>query len=419
MYFLDEKELMNKENTLRKVIYYVALVLFLNSFLFSQTEVPQQIFDIHNKKYERSLEYFYQTRSITRTISPQVLEGILNEIDYQLGPGDVFNIHIWGEMENEYNLAVNPQGTLIIPTVGELKVGELSLAEARKLIMEKVRQVYINSKVSVNLVQLRKFRVYLAGEVQNAGTYFAQASDRLSDIIEISEGVTDWADGTRIEIHHRDGSMDVYDLTEFYRNGDKTNNPYLRDGDVIFVPSINLTNRYVIIEGNVGYQGIYSLKPGEKLYNFLRRVGALNKQSDLENIILFRDGEKIHINLLKDDEKYFEFELKNKDRIILPSIPQVVYVRGEVAKPGAYSYLANYRVRDYVGQAGALETGVPPDEYLVIRAKTGKVYQGSDTIVKKGDTIIVQRRKREIVKDYITIITPVASLLIAILALIK
>ncbi len=413
---------------------WIIPVFILIGMLFAQEEQQQQsmsVFDRQSEQYRRSMERFYQERSFTRTVVNQVLEDTLEARDYVVGPGDQFTLHIFGGLEDQFSFTVLPEGVVLIPTIGPLEISGLTLKKSKRKIVNFVKDYYVNADISVNLTALRKYRVYLSGEVNEPGTYFIQRTDRLSDILEASGmvgveegsntatiGLNDWADETRIQIRHENGQCDTVDLSRFYRNGDKNENPYLNGGDVIYVPSIDLTKDYVTIEGNVGYQGIYSLRPDEDLFEFLRRVQALNKRSNLESIILFRDGERNDVDLINNMAAYVDYDLQNRDRIIIPTTYNRVYVRGEVMNPGGYPYLANYKARDYIGQAGALDTAVGMDEISVIRHETGEILKGADVVVKKGDTVILPKRTREVFKDYMSILMPIVSIAISTVALI-
>ena len=70
------------------------------------------------------IEFFAQS---TETAPPADIASL---DDYVLGPGDNLIIFLWGRVEKEYNLTVDREGKLFIPTVGELTVWGLSLAEA-------------------------------------------------------------------------------------------------------------------------------------------------------------------------------------------------------------------------------------------------------------------------------------------------
>jgi len=403
------------------------------NFTWAQTQDYPPLFDPQQKKYETSLEKYYKDRSIIRLPVTQVLETELDSMNYLVGPGDQFKLTVFGEIEKEINFEILPEGTIILPTIGELKVNGKSLCEAKKIIIENTQKYYVKSNIAVNIVGLRRFRIYLTGEVNKPGTYFAQGSDRLSDIIEIAEGITDWADDTQIEIRHEDSTRQFCDLTQFYLYGDKGQNPSLKGGDIIYIKSININDSYVIVEGTAAITsklegevkaaaeenllGIYPLRKDENLYQFLLRIGALSKKADLETIRLIRDNNSMEINLLEPNTTYFSFKLKHRDKIYIPPLINRVFIQGEVKTPGALGYYANYTAIDYVGMAGALETAVSPKGYIIIRSKTGQKIKGGDTIIEKGDTIIVEKKGREVIKDLFSIITPVISLAISVILL--
>ncbi len=413
---------------------FLIVLVFVIGGLAQQSaqSIPKlPLFDVQNKKFSSSLERFYQQRSILRTNVPQVLEEKLEASNYLVGPGDEFKISVIGEIEEQYVVQITPEGNLILPSIGDIDLNGLNLKQAKQKILRILKANYLNSKISVNLVTLRKFRVYLTGEVNKPGTYFVQGSDRLSDVVEVAEetkqtpegeekvtSLTDWADDTRIQIRHKNGTVDTCDLTRFYQYGDLKENPYLQGGDVIFVPSIDLTAAKVIIEGNVGNQGIYSLKQNETIFGFLRRVAAINKRSDLKHIVLERGSQKRIINLLDEWRNYIDFRLQDGDLLIVPSINDQVYVRGEVYTPGAFPYLANYTAKDYIGLAGALDTGAGENKIMVVRRDTGEVLHGPQIIVNRGDMVILPKRSREVFKDYMTILLPIVSVMISTVALI-
>jgi protein involved in polysaccharide export with SLBB domain len=372
-------------------------------------------------------------------MAPQVLEDVINADKYIVGPGDGFQIYLWGEMENQVDATINPQGSLIVPSVGEIDLHDFTLAQAKTKIQENISRKYRSNEISINLVTLKKFRIYVSGEVELPGTYFVQGSDRVSDVIEIANGATDWADGTRIEIRENSGGKNIIDLSEFYLDGVKEQNPYLNAGDVVHIPSIDVTQGYVVVEGNAeiasslrsdaesrvsqaavsSLLGIYALKEDENLYDFMRRVGALSRKSDLENVVVIRDTLEYNFNLLDREEEFVNFCLEDEDKIIITPIVDQVYVSGEIFRPGRYPFRANFRASDYVGEAGKLETSADPEDYEILRRVTGEVLSGGQTIIEKGDTIIIPKSGSEKFKDFMVVITPSLSLIATVLILVQ
>ncbi len=401
-----------------KTIAIFLLTIVSGTVIFAQQEESQQertsVFDVDFQQVQRSNEQVIPQQQILE----QAFEKAIDPQTYILGPGDQLLIKISGVIEQQVPTAVSPEGYLT-PSIIDVYVSGKTLADAAEMIKSALAQTYLNAQFTVRLVKLRKFRVFVVGEVRNPGTYYLRAVDRVSDAIQLAGGLTDWGDDTRIQLRHVDGTLDTVNVNDFYLTGELSNNDVLNGGDVIFIPPINLKENYVIIEGNVGSQGIYQTRPEETLFQFLTRLQAINRRSDIENVVLIRENTRRTFNLLDINTPAREVILQTGDRIIIPSTQNVIYVRGEVRNPGAYGYLANYTAKDYAGRAGILETAKGLDELTVVRAKTGEVVKGEDVIVMSGDLVVVPRRARESFKDILTIITPIISIGISAVALIQ
>jgi protein involved in polysaccharide export with SLBB domain len=182
---------------------------------------------------------------------------------------------------------------------------------------------------------------------------------------------------------------------------------------------ISLKQNYVFIEGNLDFPGIYQLKTGETLVDFLYRLKVINRDSNIEDIALTRGDETIPFNLIRDLDKAREELLQSGDRLYIPPTQEYVYVKGEVYQPGAFPYLANFKAKDYAGMAGILETAQSVDKIQVVRASLGDILEGGETIVGKGDVVVVPQRRRENTKDILAILTPIISIGLSTFAIIQ
>jgi polysaccharide biosynthesis/export protein len=63
---------------------------------------------------------------------------------------------------------VNPEGNIVLPVIGSVKVSGLSLTETRKLLQSSVDKVFNNSTVECKLLS---FKFTVIGEVRSPGTY--------------------------------------------------------------------------------------------------------------------------------------------------------------------------------------------------------------------------------------------------------
>jgi protein involved in polysaccharide export with SLBB domain len=174
-----------------------------------------------------------------------------------------------------------------------------------------------------------------------------------------------------IKIFHTDGNTDVADLYKARVNNNPLYDPYLREGDVIFVPFEPMSYPKISISGAVLAPYTIAYKEGDSA-SFLLKVGCgVKDNADIENVILkFSDNQseiamKVDkdLNLLSKD-----YELKPGSTIIVgeksvrnDASPAVVTVKGEVKKPGAYIISSgNSRLFDVIDLAG----GITSEAYL-------------------------------------------------------
>ena len=415
----------------KKLVFIILIIItaFLPQIVFSQLILPK------SQQKKRSTQRT-QDLSIEEKISleekgfpvptAQALETVINPDEYLVGPGDMFSINILGGEEVAFAAQVTPEGKLIIQTVGTLFVDGKPLSQVQKEVKEAGEKKYKVTKVIANLIQLRTFRVHVVGEVENPGTFIAQAVDRVSVLIDRASSITDWADEQHIEIRHTDGTVDSLDLFKFKKLGELKQNIYVQNGDVIYVPAIQLINRTVSLEGNVGKPGIHQINEGERLTIFLLRINAFNRTLDPHRIYVIRKdeqkGEKIiNVNLLgkgnnPDNSLPSDITLKDGDQIYVPSLKYKVYVHGAVNLPGGYSYNAGFNARDYVGLAGGTEEMGNIGGIKVIHYRDNSIEKGPDASVERGDTIIVPRAFRRTLSEYLQIFTGLATLVFAFMA---
>src|SRR5690349_19130429 len=112
------------------------------------------------------------------------LESTVNPEEYYVGPSDMIAVNFWMSPPQSYALTVTPEGTLIIPTVGEIMISELTLAKAKEKILSESRKKYLNVLITATLVKPRPVVINVTGQVVNQGLYTLNASDRAGKAIE-------------------------------------------------------------------------------------------------------------------------------------------------------------------------------------------------------------------------------------------
>lgn len=388
--------------------------------LFAQTP---DLFDLTQRKKEK--KELFKKRSLQEIdLQVQSLETAIDPNTYLVGPGDVFWISIWSALESNIMTAVTPEGKLIIQTIGTLMVDGKKLSEVQEMVKKAGAKKYIKSTITANLVQVRSIRVHVTGQVLNPGPYTALAVHRVSDVLEQAGGLTSWAFERAIEVRHRDGSHDWVDLHQYSNYGNIDANIYLRGGDVIFVPAINLSEATVRVEGLVNDPGIYQLVDNETLGDFLLRIDAFSRRSDLTHAYVERKAETngaietipIFPYLKNSNNGHSDLVLQDGDVVMVPQRNENVYVIGAVQNPGPYPYIPNRQVADYVGFAGSNFQAADLEKTKLIRKGSTKEVKGKNLFVKAGDTVFVPQKVKFGVIEGFALLGQVTSILIALKA---
>ncbi len=193
-----------------------------------------------------------QARPLEATEAVSV-DAPVNADEYVVGPGDRLALNVWSSTPVEQRLTVTPEGLLIIPGVRSVSVRDMTLAQVKTKVSSLVGRKYLNAEISVALLVPRKVSVTILGQVPDEGKKNVYASQRVEDLIalgnEFPTGRMDadqFADKLnqmrarrserKIVLQHRGGERRNVDLVRYRVSGSGKYNPYLREGDVVYVP---------------------------------------------------------------------------------------------------------------------------------------------------------------------------------------
>ncbi|MCH8927877.1 MAG: SLBB domain-containing protein [Candidatus Marinimicrobia bacterium] len=411
-----------KNNFTRFILTQLALILLfllvntvqIQAQRRATTEMDRVRIEMNKERQKRLADRKEKMQERMKELLDQVLDGALNPKEYIVGPGDLFSINIWGSVNEQYEAIVSPVGNLEVPTVGSVYISGLTLEAAINKILRFSKKIYSDVDVSVSLEQLRLFRVYLTGNVSLPGTYKARAVDRIADIIDMAHGLDGLADGTNITVTSSSGVVKTFDYLEYINKGVTDNNIRLSNGDVINVPTLDLSGSVVTIESYDSRSGSFYLKDNEYLSDLLVRTGVYSRLSDMSSVYVRRgSGENNRIiQVGRSLSEMKNFRPLPGDRIIIPLFNEMVYITGEVAHPGAYPYIPDMTAEDYLGYAGGPRDSGKGNKVKVIR--DGSVVKGnSKIIVQRGDNVMVPRKLSRSFRDMYNIILPITSLILS------
>lgn len=395
-----------------------ALLLTFESFVFGQKidqkdlekQSPLRSTDISQPKIDLSgLDILRQIEPVPSTstlFNDQLMEGAVDINKYIVGPNDIFSLGIWGILNQPLPLSVSPEGSLIIPSVGEVNVSGLTLAEAKEKVINKVKKRYISAEITLTLVSPRKFMITVTGVGQ--GTYPTSAVLRASAIISfvISDSVSLMKSGTspnergnfslrNITLIRKNGQQVRVDLRKYFATRDDKYNPFLVEGDVIDIKKYDWEGRFISVQGAVQFPGMFEYIEGDDLETAIQLVRGVTSVANLDSIMISRSdksaGKLTSFIVVYEENK--NMKLEPNDQITVMAYAEQrrdfrVFVLGEVIRPGLYPITLNStKLSDVIPQTG----GFTPNAYL----STSELY-------RKIDTLFLQSKMRDTVENLFT-----------------
>lgn len=318
------------------------------------------------------------------TLQP-FFEGPVDPETFQLGPGDLLDIFLWRPTVTRFPVYVNAEGEVVIPTVGPVKVTGMSLAEAKKAIIGKVRERFSGVELTVSLNQVRQFRVHVCGAVATPGSYLVPATARVADAIFVAGGLLRRArarwDTTSVTVGSKrrigligdqsPAAERPVDLALFEQAGEVKANPYLRDGDVVWVPFKEEGPSEIGVFGGVFSPGLFEYMPGDRVADLMKLAGGVRASAKVsEAYLVHADGQRLFVH----DAALLETEVQPGDRLYVPMEPErqrfgTVTLKGEVAEPGSYPVeIGRTTLREVLGQAGGVLPSAALSSARLIRA---------------------------------------------------
>lgn len=109
--------------------------------------------------------------------------------EYQLGPGDLLRIVVFGHEDLSGEFEVKGSGHVSLPLIREVKAQGLTLRQFEQAVIDALKPDYlINPRVSVDVLNYRPF--YIIGEVKRPGSYPYVNGMKVVNAIALAGGYT-------------------------------------------------------------------------------------------------------------------------------------------------------------------------------------------------------------------------------------
>ena len=273
------------KNTIKKRIFVFVMLICCISGMFAQVMAikDKSIFkntNLSSKNNKTETEEVV----VKETFIPNA-QMAMSSPDYLVTAGDVYTLAFaMGTTPVSYTMTVDSSYKIRVANLGIVNAKGLSFLQLKSQVEAIVSKNYPMGGVQFVLVSPAMFNVKVSGDVSSSTESPAWALSRLSSVVVPL--FTDYSSSRDIQVISADGTKKVYDLFLAERNGDFSNDPYLRPGDNIIVSE---AKRKVRIDGAVKRPGVYELLDGENLKALVEKYGdGLTPYADTSRIDLLR-----------------------------------------------------------------------------------------------------------------------------------
>jgi protein involved in polysaccharide export with SLBB domain len=360
------------------IFIFISIIFLLRFAIGQEITTPQQNVPISREMSSaqsqpvdpttQDLTFFgYNLFQMPEVLQPEITGGgMMFPGSYRLGTGDRLAIHLLGKIQQNFDVIVNVEGKIYIPTVGVFHVANLTIEQFQSFLEKQLSRYYDNFSVNLMLIEPKYIPVLVVGDVKRPGKYFVNALNTVLDAVILAGGPTSIGSLRNIQVFRQDQLIKTVDLYQFLMKGEIQNDIFLQQYDKILVP---LIKDVVRVTGEVKRWAKFELKLGdnEKLSDIIYLSGGFTDLAYLDKIEISRllqNGERavLYVNyneIMENDTCESNIIMKNDDRIHVFSIldqtyPKYVYIHGEVNRPGRYKLEDNLHILDLVLKAGNL-----------------------------------------------------------------
>jgi protein involved in polysaccharide export with SLBB domain len=328
-------------------------------------------------------------RSSTSQFQPNVAGPV--DANYRIGPGDQLVLILTGDVEASYQLTVTREGFVVVPTVGQIGVANLTLGQLEALLASRLSRVYSgvrgtsggSTRFSISVAKLRSNQIYVVGDVQRPNSYVVSSAGTALTALYAAGGPTVNGSLRQVEIRRAGKLVDQLDVYDYLIRGDASHDVRLESGDVVFVP---VHGPRVRIVGEIVRPATYELKGTETLADLVTYAGGFQATAARQRILIERivppsdramqGADRMTIDVTAADLAggVPATALRTGDVVrVFPIAERVrnrILVQGNVYQPGAQGLEPGMLLSQALRKAGGLQPDTYLGEVLVTRLRS-------------------------------------------------
>lgn len=340
-----------------------------------------------------SLDLWYEERMLKPLIDPRIFGAELfnktdemqpdfesevfnmaTPVNYELGPGDLVQLLVFGQQEFADELEVSREGAINVENVGLVRVGGMTIEAALVKLKSAMGRAYPtlssgNSKLSLTLSEIRTIHITIVG-ANRSGTFDIPSLYNVYAALSKAGGPTNMGSFRNIELVRNNMVIKKIDLYKLLAKGDQTDNVRLRDNDVIRIPAYQ--NR-VELSGQVKRPGLYEVLSNETFSDILAFAGGFDDTAYTASVKVIRKNEREREVKDLTANAFNSFQPTTGDQFVISRILERynnrLKVTGSVFRPDIYEFTPGMKVADLIAKADGTTEDAFLERALLVRQK--------------------------------------------------
>ncbi|EHQ24221.1 SLBB domain-containing protein [Mucilaginibacter paludis] len=280
--------------------------------------------------------------------------------NYVLGPDDQVIINVYGNSQVDWNLKISPDGNIQIPGIGLVNVGGKTIEQATGIIKSKLAQnryaVGHGTSVSVSLGNIRSIKVIMVGQLVKPASYTLSSLSTVFNALYAAGGPNDNGSYRQIQVIRNNKMIKTLDTYDFLLKGSQKDNIFLKDGDIINVPTYKVR---VTLNGQVKKVAKYEVLPGETFQDVVNFSGGFSDQAYTATVKVLQLTDKERRVTDINNADFNTYIPRRGDIYIIDEILERyenrVTIKGALFRPGQFQLDNGLTLSRLIEKAGGLK----------------------------------------------------------------
>ena len=159
--------------------------------------------------------------------------------EYCMNAGDHVSIRVMGHDDLSSTYIVRTDGKIEYPLIGTVEIEGKTVGELTGELKERLAEYIVNPLLTINVAKMGGTRVFVLGEVRDAGLHELTKSHRALDAIGAANGFTGRAAKKKVYLIRNGDKNNIQFLNfnAYLKKGDVSQNPVLHEGDCLYLTS--------------------------------------------------------------------------------------------------------------------------------------------------------------------------------------